>query len=338
MCKLYICLIIGFVTCSVVPAKGLTLVEGAYDRDDKIIPKGGSIVVEEGENKTLVCKTSTLVKPSVDLEWTVLKGMDMLWYSVRPLKLINDSKDTRLTLPTLTIDFSSTYMDDDDGEIELVCIVKNSDQIIASVIIKKEESTTVGNSPVTSLLYSNSSTAKCGQSEDWKPVHTVIVVGCSSFVLFIISVCSIIGYRKKIGNADGVSMTIIHQKDSNQEPAHADFTMSKPGVAGDPAVSRSDVVPKQPIQDSHEYMEMKPISLPRIPPNHQTSPPGNSSSLNPTQPARDSSLQAWQGASTLDIILNSRDGGYISCNSGPTTFSQRGIALESPDSVITTYL
>ncbi|XP_063959165.1 uncharacterized protein LOC135154872 [Lytechinus pictus] len=337
------------------------LVEDVYDLDDKLIPKGGSIVVAEGGNKTLVCKTNTSVKLPVDLEWEIPKGMIMLWYIVRPPKLLNDSNDNRLALPTLTIDFSPTYMDDDDGEIELVCIVKNSSQINASVIIKKEgahepktvgnspmtslyyshsntESTAVGNSPVTRLLYSHSSTAKCGQSEDWKPVHTVIVVGCLSFVFLITSVCGIIGYRKRIGNADGVSMTTIHLKDSNQEPAHADFTMSNPGVCGDPAVSRSDVVPKQPIQDAHVYMEMKPISLPTIPSNHQTSPPGNFSSLNPTQPACDSSLQAWQGGSTLDIILNSCDGGYISC-SGPTTFlPQQGIALESPDSVITTYL
>nr|XP_054760636.1 uncharacterized protein LOC129266886 [Lytechinus pictus] len=130
----------------------------------------------------------------------------------------------------------------------------------------------------------------------------------------------------------------MHQKDSNNEPLYANSTMSQPGVGGDPAVSRSDVVPKQTTHDSHEYMEMKPIAHPGIPPNHQTSEPGNFSSLNPTQSACASSLQ---GGSTSDAILqqmlNSCDGGYLSC-SGPTTFPNRGIASESIDSVITTYL
>ncbi|XP_041470563.1 uncharacterized protein LOC121420096 [Lytechinus variegatus] len=130
----------------------------------------------------------------------------------------------------------------------------------------------------------------------------------------------------------------MHQKDSNHEPLYANSTMSKPGVGGDPAISRSDVVAKQPIQDSHEYMEMKAIAHPGIPANHQTNPPGNSSSLHPTQPVCASSLQ---GGSTSDAILqqtlNSCDGGYLSCT-GPTTFPKRGIASESIDSVITTYL
>ncbi|XP_063959111.1 uncharacterized protein LOC135154845 isoform X2 [Lytechinus pictus] len=201
-----------------VPAKGLTLVED--NRYGKVIPKGGSIVVKEGGNKTLVCKTNTSVKPPVDLEWKILKGMNMLKDILQSSTFLNDSNDTRLTLPTLTIDFSPTYMDDDDGEIELVCIVKNSSQINASVIIKKKgahEPTTVGNSPLTSLYYSHSNTANYGQSKgyamnatsnttlisttektDWNPVHTVIIVGCLSFVLFIAGVCGIIGYRKRI--------------------------------------------------------------------------------------------------------------------------------------------
>ncbi|XP_063959114.1 uncharacterized protein LOC135154845 isoform X5 [Lytechinus pictus] len=155
-----------------VPAKGLTLVED--NRYGKVIPKGGSIVVKEGGNKTLVCKTNTSVKPPVDLEWKILKGMNMLKDILQSSTFLNDSNDTRLTLPTLTIDFSPTYMDDDDGEIELVCIVKNSSQINASVIIKKKG------------------------AHDWNPVHTVIIVGCLSFVLFIAGVCGIIGYRKRI--------------------------------------------------------------------------------------------------------------------------------------------
>nr|XP_054761050.1 uncharacterized protein LOC129267361 [Lytechinus pictus] len=60
--------------------------------------------------------------------------------------------------------------------------------------------------------------------------------------------------------ADGVSVTAMHQKDSNHEPLYVNSTMSKPCVGGDPVVSRSDVVPKQTIQDSHEYMEMKAIA------------------------------------------------------------------------------
>nr|XP_054760635.1 uncharacterized protein LOC129266885 [Lytechinus pictus] len=138
--------------------------------------------------------------------------------------------------------------------------------------------------------------------------------------------------------ADGVPVTAMHQKDSNHEPLYVNSTMSKPGVGGDPVVSRSDVVPKETIQDSHEYMEMKAIAHPGIPPNHQTSPPGNFSSPNPIQSACASSLQ---GGSTSDAILqqklNSCDGGYIFCTV-PLTFPQRGIATMSIDSVITTYL
>ncbi|XP_041470198.1 uncharacterized protein LOC121419802 [Lytechinus variegatus] len=138
--------------------------------------------------------------------------------------------------------------------------------------------------------------------------------------------------------ADGVPVTAMHQTDSNHEPLYANSIMSTPGVGGDSAVSRSDVVPQQPIQDSHEYMEMKAIAHPGIPANHQTNLPGNSSSLNPTKSACASSLQ---GGSTLDAILqqtlNSCDGGYIS-SSVPLTFPKRGIATESIDSVITTYL
>ncbi|XP_041470773.1 uncharacterized protein LOC121420265 [Lytechinus variegatus] len=130
----------------------------------------------------------------------------------------------------------------------------------------------------------------------------------------------------------------MHQKDSNHEPLYANSTMSKPGVGGDPAVSRSDVVAKQTIQDSHEYMEMKAIADPGISPNHQTTLPDNSSSLHPTQSACASNLK---GGSTSDAILqqnlNSCDGGYISC-SVPLTFHKRGVATESIDSVITTYL
>lgn len=111
----------------------MILVEKA---DGTLLPNQGSLTVAEGENKTLVCKTNTLVKPSVDLEWVFPKDLNA---SVESQEYVTDERDKRLIVPTRTIHFTATYADDED--IVLVCkVASNSsfDNIQTSVLIKNE--------------------------------------------------------------------------------------------------------------------------------------------------------------------------------------------------------
>ncbi|XP_041471151.1 uncharacterized protein LOC121420552 [Lytechinus variegatus] len=134
-------------------------------------------------------------------------------------------------------------------------------------------------------------------------------------------------------------MNAVNQRDSNHEP-RADFSMSRTDADGDsnPAVSQTDTVSKQPIQEAHKYMEMKPISHQRIPPSQQNHTPGNSSSLHLTLSASASSRKESPASDAiLKKEFNSSDRRFISC-SGPATFPRTGVSLDSLDSVITTYL
>ncbi|XP_041470080.1 uncharacterized protein LOC121419687 [Lytechinus variegatus] len=336
-----------------VPLKGLLVIDKV---DQAVLHNQSLLTVAEGQNTTLVCKTSGSVKPPVNLEWDVSVGI-IIYDDLQENK--NVAHDGRLTVPTRTIVFTPLYNGTD--ELEVVCRVANESyrNITTSVIITKEGKTPqsyggtttqiyVGTTPLIRHLVTISEESNPSLTSDEEVqdncalLRTVIYILGGSLGAMILSVIAVTVSHKCLQHntagdadtADGVSVTAM-QQDLNHEPLYENSTMSKPSVGGDPPVSRSDVVPKQPIQDSHEYMEMMPISLPRISSNHQTSQLGNSSSLNPKQSAYDSSLQ---GDSTLDIILNSCDVGYISCNSGPATFPQQGIALKIPDSVITTYL
>ena len=104
--------------------------------DGTLLPNQGSLTVAEGENKTLLCKTNTSVKPSVRLEWEIPNGLNAY---VDSQKYANDEHDTRLLVPTRTIHFTPTYVDGED--IVLVCKVASNPScynIHTSVLIKNE--------------------------------------------------------------------------------------------------------------------------------------------------------------------------------------------------------
>ncbi|XP_063959106.1 uncharacterized protein LOC135154844 [Lytechinus pictus] len=314
-----------------------------------------SLTVAEGENRTLVCKTNGSVKPPVSLEWDVSDRINV-YDDLQENE--NVTHDGRLSVTSRTIVFTPLYSGIE--EVVVMCRVANASfhHITTSIILRNEGTTPpkyVGTTPpikhlVTTPEESNPSLTSDGEMQDnCALLHIVIYILGGSLGAMILGLVAVtVSYKCLQHNTDrawvadmahGVSVTAMHQKYSNHEPLYVNSTMTKPGVGGDPVLSRSDVVPKQLIQDAHEYMEMKPMSHTGVPPNHQASPPGNPSSLHPTQLAWASSLK---GGSTSDAILQQKldscDGGYISC-SGPRTFlPQQGIALESPDSVITTYL
>lgn len=107
-----------------------------FDADgDELLRNKESLSVAEGETKTVVCRTNAPTKPAVDLEWMIPIGLNVTASSSIH---VQDVLDVRLSVPVLTLSFTSYVYDED---IELVCRVASSssfDNIRASIYIKNE--------------------------------------------------------------------------------------------------------------------------------------------------------------------------------------------------------
>lgn len=102
---------------------------------DELLQNNGSLKIAEGERKTVVCKTNAPTKPAVDLEWMIPKGLNV---SATSSIHVQDVLDGRLSVPALTLSFTSYVYDEDRVLVCRVASNSSFDNFRASIYIKNE--------------------------------------------------------------------------------------------------------------------------------------------------------------------------------------------------------